>query len=142
MTARVAVITSEFNLEMTQKLEAGALEVLATHSDIQVLQQRVPGVMELPLAIQWAFEKHKVDAVVSLGVVIQGETDHYDYICQAASKGHIDVGLKFSKPVAFGVLTVGEVQQGWERSGGSKGNKGKEAAQTLLQMLKLRSFSI
>ena len=97
----------------------------------------VPGSFELPLGAQWLIESKQVDAVLCLGCVIQGETRHFDFICSSVAKGIVDLNLKFSKPVIFGVLTTDNQEQALERAGGKHGNKGTEAAVTALQMLSL-----
>ena len=95
----------------------------------------VPGSFELTLAAQWMAEKKDIDAVICLGCVIQGETRHFEFICQAVAQGITNVGLKFNKPVIFGVLTPDTKQQAIDRAGGKHGNKGDEAAITAIKML-------
>ena len=95
----------------------------------------MPGSFELPLAAQWMAQVEEIDAVVCLGCVIQGETRHFDFICQAVAQGIIEVGLKYNKPVIFGVLTPSTQQQALDRAGGKHGNKGDEAAITAIKML-------
>src|SRR5690606_20855674 len=98
---------------------------------------KVPGSFELPLAAQWCLE-NGADAVICVGAVIRGETSHFDYVCQAVSQGVKDVGLTFSAPVMFCVLTDDNIDQSRARSGGKHGNKGVEAAIGAIQMLALR----
>ena len=95
----------------------------------------IPGTFELPLAAQTMFEKTKVDAVICLGSVIQGETKHFDFVCEGAALGIKDVALKYNKPTIFGVLTDNNEQQAIDRSGGKHGNKGDEAAVTAIKMV-------
>lgn len=95
----------------------------------------MPGSFELSLGALWVAEKKDIDAVICLGCVIQGDTPHFDYICQAVAYGITEVGLKTKKPVIFGVLTTLDKQQALERAGGKYGNKGEEAAITALEML-------
>ena len=137
---RIAIVTSEWNNEITDNLHQGAYELLieAGVASTQIEEYRVPGSYELPLGAQWAIERSNADAVICLGSVIRGETSHFDYVCQAVSQGIKDVGLKFSKPVIFGVLTDENIEQSRARSGGKHGNKGVEAAVTALKMLALR----
>ncbi|MEY4931381.1 MAG: hypothetical protein RI909_2105 [Bacteroidota bacterium] len=97
----------------------------------------MPGSFELPLAAQWMAEKKDIDAVICLGCVIQGETPHFDYICQAVANGIMKVNLKTNKPVAFGVLTTLNKKQAMDRAGGKYGNKGEEAAITVAKMLEI-----
>jgi len=100
-----------------------------------IVRRNVPGSFELPLGAQWMAEDKGIDAVICLGCVIQGETPHFDYICQAVAHGIMKVGLKTNKPVAFGVLTTLNKRQALERSGGAYGNKGEEAAVTVVKLL-------
>jgi 6,7-dimethyl-8-ribityllumazine synthase len=103
-----------------------------------IIRKNVSGSFELPLAAQWMADKKNIDAVICLGCVIQGETPHFDYICQAVAYGVMKVNLKSNKPVAFGVLTVLNKKQAMDRVGGKYGNKGEEAAVTAVKMLELR----
>ena len=84
--------------------------------------------------------QQNIDAVITLGCVIQGETRHFDFICQACANGIMQVGLHSNKPIVFGVLTTQNQQQAIDRSGGKHGNKGIEAAETTLKMLELKSI--
>lgn len=134
---KVAIVTSLFNDELTKKLEAGAVEQLA-QADLQPLTRvYVPGAVEIPLAVKALLEKDQCDAVVALGIVIRGETSHYDYVCNAVERGCSQLQLQYSKPVAFGVLTTEDRGQAEARCGGAKGNKGAEAAQVALDMLQV-----
>ena len=99
---------------------------------------RVPGAFELPLAAQRAADQG-AQAIIALGVVIQGETPHFDYVCNAASEGILRVGLDTGNPTIFCVLTDDTIEQSRARSGGEHGNKGVEAAVACLQMLDLKS---
>jgi 6,7-dimethyl-8-ribityllumazine synthase len=103
-----------------------------------ILRWDVPGSFELTLGAQWMAQKEAIDAVIALGCVIQGETKHFDFICQAVASGITDVGLKYNKPVIFGVLTTNDKKQAMERAGGKHGNKGDEAAATALNMLAIK----
>lgn len=134
---RLAIVVSEWNHEVTNALLEGCLQTLEKagipQSSIQVA--RVPGSFELILGSQKMASKFEVDAVIALGCVIQGETRHFDFICQAVANGISDVNLKHNKPVIFGVLTTDNQQQALDRCGGKHGNKGEEAAYTALRML-------
>jgi 6,7-dimethyl-8-ribityllumazine synthase len=105
------------------------------HPKITSSKKIVPGSYELSLGAQWLAQQEEIDAVICLGCVIQGETPHFDYICQAVANGITNVGLKFNKPVIFGVLTTLNLQQAIDRAGGKHGNKGDEAAATAIKML-------
>lgn len=134
--ARIGLVVSEWNEEVTGALLNGALEILAKSGipteNIETLW--VPGTFELAYGAQ-QLALLDFDAVICLGCVIQGETKHFDFICQAAANGIMDVGLRQNKPVIFGVLTTDNLSQAQERAGGKHGNKGSEAAYTALRML-------
>jgi len=134
---RVAVVVASWNEEITEALFEGAVHALV-ESGIRknnITRKNVPGSFELSLGALWMAEKKNIDAVICLGCVIQGDTPHFDYICQAVAYGITEVGLKTKKPVIFGVLTTLNKSQALERAGGKFGNKGEEAAVTALQML-------
>jgi 6,7-dimethyl-8-ribityllumazine synthase len=136
---RFAVVASRFNSRIGDQLVAGALECLRRHGvepgDIQVV--RVPGAWEIPQAAEEVAAAGKVDALVALGVVIRGETPHFDYICSACSQGLARVAERNRLPVGFGVLTCDNSEQAQERAGGKAGNKGWEAAIAALEMADL-----
>jgi 6,7-dimethyl-8-ribityllumazine synthase len=134
---KFAIIVSEWNNEVTESLYAGALDTLLKHGAKKenVVRKMVPGSFELTLAAQWMAEKKDIDAVICLGCVIQGETRHFDFICDAVAQGITNVSLKYNKPVIFGVLTPNNQQQALDRAGGKHGNKGDEAAITAIKML-------
>ena len=95
-------------------------------------------VLLLPLGAQSMIEKNNLDGVITIGVVIQGETKHFDYVCSGATKGIMDVMLKTNTPISFCVLTDNNMQQSIDRSGGKHGNKGIECAVSLLKMIELQ----
>ena len=134
---KFAVVVAEWNEEITEALYEGAytalLEMGAKKSNIY--RTNVPGSYELPLAAQRMAKKKDIAAVICLGCVIQGETPHFDYICNAVANGIMRVNLDTGKPVAFGVLTTLDKKQALERAGGKHGNKGEEAAVTVVEML-------
>ena len=132
-----AVLVSEWNEAITFALAEGALATLKQQgiTDEQIIQQTVPGSFELPLAAQKMAQRENIHAVICLGCVIQGETPHFDYVCQAVALGVKDVALKYDKPVIFGVLTTDTLEQAQDRAGGKHGNKGNEAAITAIKML-------
>ena len=137
--ARVAVISSSWHLDICNDLIAGAQRALtsASISDVEVIY--VPGSFEIPLASQLAFEKG-FDAVVAVGLVLQGETPHFDYVCQGVTQGVIDVSLKFSAPIGFGVLMCNTLDQALARSGrpGSVEDKGYDSAVVAIKLLQLK----
>lgn len=134
---RIGIVIAKWNEAITGKLYDGAYSLLVAagvkNNNIETLH--VPGTFELGLGCQWLAQKEEVDAVIALGCVIKGETPHFEYICQAASTGIMAVGLKYNKPVIFGVLTTLNDEQAQDRVGGKHGNKGMEAAFTALNML-------
>lgn len=134
---KFAIVVSEWNTEVTEALYAGAYEVLRQHGvkASNIIRKNVPGSFELSLGAQWMAKRKDIDAVICLGCVIQGETRHFDFICQAVANGITDVSLKYNKPVIFGVLTPNDQQQALDRAGGKHGNKGDEAAATAIKML-------
>ena len=133
------IVVAEWNEEITDALAEGAHQTLLRHGVPfnSIRRINVPGSFELPLAAMKAAQKKDIDAVICVGCVIQGETPHFDYICQAVANGIMRVNLDTGKPVAFGVLTTLNKKQALERAGGKFGNKGEEAALTVLQMLSI-----
>ena len=136
-TKRFAVVVSEWNEEVTESLYSGAYQTLIQHGvkPEHILRKQVPGSFELTLGAQWCAQQDQIDAVICLGCVIQGETRHFDFICDAVAHGITQVSLKYNKPVIFGVLTPNTQQQALDRAGGKHGNKGDEAAITAIKML-------
>ena len=133
----IGIVVSEWNGEVTNALLEGALEILKKSgvSYKNIIVKYVPGSFELTLGAQYLCEKKNIAAVIVLGCVIQGETRHFDFICDAVAHGITNVGLKYNKPVVFGVLTTNTLKQAQDRAGGKHGNKGDEAAVTALKML-------
>ena len=133
----IGIVVSEWNDQITDSLLSAAYEVLVSNGakakNINV--HYVPGSFELTLGAQYLASAKEIDAVICLGCVIQGETRHFDFICDAVANGITNVGLKFNKPVIFGVLTTNTLQQALDRAGGKHGNKGEEAAFTAIKML-------
>ena len=132
---RVGVVTARFNSEVTEKLEEGALSVLEGN-DVEILNVKVPGAVEVPLACQSLLDA-ACDGVVALGAVIRGETSHYDYVCSSVERGITQLMLEYKKPIGFGILTTENDEQAMDRAGGRHGNKGAEAAQVTLEMIGL-----
>ncbi len=134
---RFAIVVSEWNAEITESLYTGAVQTLIEQGAVKenIIRKTVPGSYELSLGAQWMAKREDIDAVICLGCVIQGETPHFDYICQAVAQGITSVALKYDKPVIFGVLTTLNHQQALDRAGGRHGNKGDEAAATAIKML-------
>jgi len=135
----IGIVVSEWNDEVTGPLLEGALETLVKHgvSPENIWVENVPGTFELPLGAKYFAEDGDVDAVICLGCVIQGETPHFDFVCDAAANGIMRVGLDYGIPVIFGVLTTLNQEQALDRAGGKHGNKGVEAAVTALRMIRM-----
>ncbi|MDA9121246.1 6,7-dimethyl-8-ribityllumazine synthase [Flavobacteriales bacterium] len=137
---RFAVVVSEWNTEITEALYEGAKETFLKFgaSEADIVRRDVPGSFELTLGAQLMAERKEFDAVICIGVVIQGETKHFDFICDAVAKGVTDLNIKYNLPVIFGVLTPNTMQQALDRAGGVHGNKGDEAAITAIKMAALK----
>jgi 6,7-dimethyl-8-ribityllumazine synthase len=137
--ARVAIISSSWHLDICNDLIAGAKKALSAASITDVTVTYVPGSFEIPLAAQFAFEKG-FDAVIAVGLVLKGETPHFDYVCQGVTQGVMDVSLKFSAPIGFGVLMCDTVEQAIARSGrpGSVEDKGYDSAVAAIKLLELK----
>jgi 6,7-dimethyl-8-ribityllumazine synthase len=136
---RFAVVAAKFNSEIVDKLLSGALEGFTRHGVTadRVDIVRVPGAFEIPLVAQRLGESKVYAAIVCLGAVIKGDTDHYEYVCRAATDGILQAGLSCGLPVIFGVLTCTTEEQALDRAGGKAGNKGFEAAVTGIEMADL-----
>jgi 6,7-dimethyl-8-ribityllumazine synthase len=134
---KFAIVVAEWNEDITEALYEGAVSCLLNHgiNKKNIIRKNVPGTFELTLGAQWMGDKKDMAAVICLGCVIQGDTPHFDYICQAVAYGITEVNLKTKKPIIFGVLTTLNKNQALERAGGKLGNKGEEAALTALKML-------
>ena len=140
---KFAIAVAEWNAEITGSLYNGALETLLKHGVAadNILSVAVPGSFELTAAADILLQKHEeLDAVICLGCVIQGDTKHFDFICNAVANGITQVSIKHNKPVIFGVLTTNDLQQAIDRAGGKHGNKGDEAAITALKMAELSAI--
>ena len=135
---RVAIAVARFYEELADRLEAGARGALeeAGVTDVDVLT--VPGAYELPMAAKLAADTGRYAAVVCLGAVIRGETDHYDYVCGESARGIQDVQLTTGVPCSFGVLTVDTYEQALARSGEGKRDSGRHAAEAVLALLRIK----
>jgi 6,7-dimethyl-8-ribityllumazine synthase len=137
--ATIGIIVSRWNSMITETMLEGAISTLEANGVAQesITVVRCPGSYEIPLTAQWLLQTEHYDGIIALGVVIRGGTPHFEYVCDAINRGVLDLNLRFSTPVAFGVLTTDDVQQALDRVG-DKGNKGSEAALALLEMIALR----
>jgi len=138
---RFGIVVAEWNEQVTESLYSGAYQTLldAGADREQIERMNVPGTFELSLGGQWMAQREDIDAVICIGCVIQGETKHFDFICNAVADGITNVSLKFDKPVIFGVLTPNNMKQALDRAGGKHGNKGDEAAATAIKMLEVKN---
>ena len=138
---KFGIVVSEWNYEITGALARGAVETLKKHGvrEEDILINHVPGSFELTLGGQYFAEYTDVNAVILLGCVIQGETRHFDFICQGVAQGTTDLNIKYNLPFIFGLLTTQNQQQALDRSGGRLGNKGDEAAVTAIKMVSLQN---
>ena len=139
--ACIVLVKTEWNAAIVDELEQGCLRVFAKDNQVTVVTIVVPGAVEIPFIIQRYFREKtgtlRPDAFIALGCVIRGDTPHFDYVCEAVNEGVLQLNLTLPVPVIFGVLTVNDEQQAVERTGGSHGHKGEEAAVTALKMIAL-----
>jgi 6,7-dimethyl-8-ribityllumazine synthase len=142
---RFAVVASRWNDEIVSRLINGARMTLAElHADPDEIELfRVPGAFEIPLCAQKAAESGRFDAIICLGVIIRGDTPHFDFIAAAAARGISEAGLRTGVPLLFGVITADNIEQANERSANDKNNKGYEAAMAAVEMVNVyrQSFS-
>lgn len=135
--ARIAIVVSRFNELITGRLLEGAIDGLLrlglTKDLLTVVW--VPGAVEIPVTAQRLARSERFDAIICLGAVIRGATDHYDYVAGNCATGLNQVSLESNLPVVFGVLTLESIEQGLERAGSKVGNKGFEAAMTAVEMI-------
>lgn len=138
--AKIGIIVSEWNEAITAALYNGCKKTLIELSvkKKNLLRLDVPGSYELPAAAKLLIESKKMDAIICLGCVIQGETRHFDFICDAVAHGIMELNLRYTTPVIFGLLTTNDLTQAQERAGGKHGNKGVEAAVAAVKMLLLK----
>ena len=136
---KIGIVCARFNEFITSKLLGGAMDGLIRHGvkDENVDVAWVPGAFEIPVVAKRMAETGKYDAVLCLGAVIKGSTDHYDYVCAEVSKGIATVSLETGLPVMFGVLTTDNIEQAIERAGTKAGNKGYDVALSAVEMINL-----
>ena len=133
---RFGIVVSEWNSEITEGLFSGALKTLIDCGAVKtdIIRWNVPGSFELTYGSKKMIETQKVDVVIAIGSVIQGETKHFDFVCEATAQGIKDLNVTMNVPVIFCVLTDNNIQQSIDRSGGKHGNKGTEAAIAAIKM--------
>jgi 6,7-dimethyl-8-ribityllumazine synthase len=136
---RFGIVVSEWNPEITQNLHKGAVGALIDcgADPDNIITWEVPGSFELVYGCKKMIETLQLDAVIAIGNVIQGETKHFDFVCNGVTKGIVDLNMKFNTPVIFCVLTDNTKQQSIDRSGGKLGNKGIECAIAAIKMASL-----
>ncbi len=136
---RFGIVKAEWNNEITGALYNGAYNTLIKHgvNKKDIISLNVPGTFELTFGASSMIKNTKVDAIIVLGCVIQGETPHFTYICQGVTQGITQLNLDYKIPVIFGVLTTDNIEQAKARAGGKLGNKGDEAAITAIKMVNL-----
>ena len=138
MTDKILVVAGRFNELVTKSLVAGAIDTLsnAGWKSEQIFTSWVPGAFEIPLVAAKAARSKNLSAIICLGAVIRGNTAHFDYVAGPAASAIMNISVETETPVVFGVLTTDTVEQALDRAGLKLGNKGSEAAQTALQMIK------
>ena len=138
---KIGIVVAQWNEEITSALYKGCFDTLTKYNvnADDIVKINVPGTFELTLGAQHLLEYTDVDAVIVLGCVIQGDTRHFDFICNGVTQGITQLNIKYNLPVIFGVLTTNNLQQAQDRCGGKLGNKGDEAAVTALQMVALQN---
>jgi 6,7-dimethyl-8-ribityllumazine synthase len=137
---KFGLVVAEWNYQITGALAQGAVDTLLKHGakEENIIIKHVPGSFELTMGGQFFAEYTEVDAILLLGCVIQGETRHFDFICQGVTQGATQLNMNYNLPVIFGVLTTDTEQQALDRAGGKLGNKGDEAAITAIKMVALQ----
>ncbi|MBV9465365.1 MAG: 6,7-dimethyl-8-ribityllumazine synthase [Solirubrobacterales bacterium] len=136
---RIALCVARFYGELADRLEQGARAALADAGVTEIDMHEVPGAFELPLVAKYAAQSNRYAAVICLGAVIRGETDHYRYVCGEAARGIQQVQLETGVPCAFGVLTVDTLEQGLDRvTGGTKRDTGRHAVEAALASLAVK----
>ena len=136
---RFGIVVSEWNPDITKNLQKGAIETLLDCGAKQenIISWEVPGSSELVYGCKQMLETLQLDAIIAIGNVIQGETKHFDFVCNGVTQGIIDLNVKYSTPIIFCVLTDNTKQQSIDRSGGKFGNKGIESAVAAIKMASL-----
>ena len=136
---RFGIVVSEWNSKITENLFKGAKDTLIENGTVEknITRLNVPGSFELIYGCKHLLQKQKFDAVIAVGCVIQGETKHFDFVCEAVSQGIKDLNVQFNVPTIFCVLTDNTLEQSKERSGGKLGNKGVECAVAAIKMATL-----
>jgi 6,7-dimethyl-8-ribityllumazine synthase len=135
----IGIVASRYNSHIVGRLLSACIDKLVSSglSEQNIIIVHVPGAFEIPIAVQQLILKHECEAVITLGVIIRGETPHFEYIARECSHGIAKLALKYEVPVIFGVLTVDNTEQAMQRSGSEESNKGAESAHAAIQMISL-----
>lgn len=133
----VAIVMARWNSFITERLRDGAIDTLKANgmNENRIIVVECPGAFEIPTVAQGLLERGDIDGVIGIGAIIRGDTPHFDYVAMGVTRGLGDLAIRYGKPVIFGVLTTDTVEQAMDRAGERHGNKGAEAASTLLEML-------
>jgi 6,7-dimethyl-8-ribityllumazine synthase len=136
---KFAIVVSRFNSFITDKLLEGAIDALKRHGaeDRQINIYKVPGSFEIPLIAKILAKKRDIDGIICLGTVIKGATPHFHYIASEVAKGIAQASLESEKPISFGIITSENIEQAIERAGTKSGNKGYDAAISVIEMVNL-----
>ncbi len=136
---RIGIVVAEWNQDITGLLLKGAIDTLTKHGAVKsnITVVYVPGSFELSAGAKMLADTGNFDGIICIGCVIKGDTPHFDYICQGVTQGITSLNLSFNLPFIFGVLTTNTLQQAKDRAGGVHGNKGDEAAVTVIKMISL-----
>ena len=139
---RFGIVVSEWNPDITENLFLGAEQAFIENGATKenIVRWNVPGSFELIFGCKRMIETQKLDAIIAIGNVIQGETKHFDFVCDGVTQGIKDLNIKYDVPIIFCVLTDNTKQQSIDRSGGKHGNKGIESAIAAIKMAALRQF--
>jgi 6,7-dimethyl-8-ribityllumazine synthase len=147
-TGSVAIVMAKWNSFITERLRDGAIQVLETSgwSRNRIVVVECPGAFEIPTLAKALLEKDGIAGVIGIGAIIRGDTPHFEYVAMGVTHGLCELSIRYGKPVIFGVLTTNTVEQAMDRAGEKMGNKGAEAAATLVEMLQalahIRSLSV
>ena len=141
-TFRFGIVVSEWNPEITRNLQKGAIETLIACGAIKenIISWDVPGSFELVFGCKKMIQSQQLDAIIAIGNIIQGETKHFDFVCEGVTQGIVDLNIKHDVPVIFCVLTDNTKQQSIDRSGGKLGNKGIECAVAAIKMAAIKNI--
>src|SRR3990170_7142595 len=139
--AKIAIVRAEFNEKLTKSLEVHCVDTLISNGikKSQITAYSVPGSLEIPIVAQNIASAKKADIIIALGVVIKGDTYHFEIVANECARGCMDVALKYNVPIIFEVIPVYNLAQAKKRAGNNNQNKGKEAALAALKMMKVIS---